>query len=94
MSNVIRLDLNDRNESTVYLNEDKAPITVSTERTVMPMGRDDVECQHRYYIWFEFHNGNRTQFVYDDEDQRNIDLRYILNQIDELLGVEREKEEF
>lgn len=90
----IRLDLNDKNESTVYLNEDRAPITVSASHNIAHMGRDDIECQHRYYIDFEFHNGNRTGFVYDDEDQRNVDLRYVLNQLDELLGIEINKEEF
>lgn len=90
----IRLDLSDKNESTVYLNEDRAPIAVSTNNRIVHMGRDDIECQHRYRIDFEFHNGNRTGFVYDDEDQRNVDLRYILNQLDELLGIEINKEEF
>ena len=90
----IRLDLSDKNESTVYLNEDRAPIAVSTNNRIVHMGRDDIECQHRYRIDFEFHNGNRTGFVYDDEDQRNVDLRYVLNQLDELLGIEINKEEF
>lgn len=90
----IRLDLSDKNESTVYINEDRAPICVYTDHRIAHMGHDDIECRHTYTIEFEYSDGNRTSFIYDDEDQRNVDLRYILNQIDELLGIEVRKEEF
>lgn len=89
----IKLSLNDRNESTVYFNKDRVPIAVSTNHSIAHMGRDDIECQHRYYLEFEFHNGNRTSFTYDDEEQRNADLRYVLSQLDELLEIWTDRED-
>ena len=89
----IKLSLNDNNKSTMYFSKDKLPIAISTDHRIMHMGRDDIECQHKYYLEFEFHNGNHTSLTYDDEDQRNADLRYVLSQIDELLEIWTDRED-
>ena len=96
MANVIRLDLNDKNESTIYLSDENTlPVSVDITDRVEHFGVNDIECKKAYRIHLAL-AGSREEYLmsYDDEDQRNLDLRYILNQIDDLLGVEREKEEF
>lgn len=80
---VIRLDFNDQNNTVLYLGTSE-PIEVTTNSRC---GDTVFSIRITYFSNFT----NFSLLLYDTEEARDIDHRYLLEQLDILMGVDREE---
>lgn len=86
----IRLDFNDKNETVLYLKDSATSVTINK----VDHGIDNHSIEKSVNRLEITANGPGTNvwctLDYDYSDQRDIDYRYAIQMVDELMGVEGE----